>query len=80
MQTSHTVLSLRRWIALVTILFILPWSTAAERLFWVSPSGNDKAPGTQEAPFQTLPRAQAAVREAVPGMDGDVVVNLEPGV
>ena len=51
----------------------------AERPFHVSPTGDDDAPGTQEAPFQTLYRAQEAVREAAPTMGDDVVVNLAPG-
>ncbi|HUT94221.1 MAG TPA: LamG-like jellyroll fold domain-containing protein [Thermoguttaceae bacterium] len=52
----------------------------AERQFHVSPTGDDEAPGTLEAPFQTLYRAQEAAREAAPGMSADVVVNLAPGV
>ncbi|NQT13965.1 MAG: right-handed parallel beta-helix repeat-containing protein, partial [Planctomycetes bacterium] len=51
----------------------------AERPFHVSPTGDDDAPGTPEAPFQTLYRAQEAVREAAPGMGDVVVVNLAPG-
>lgn len=51
----------------------------AERQFHVSPTGDDGAPGTPEAPFQSLYRAQEAAREAAPGMSADVVVNLAPG-
>lgn len=49
--------------------------------FWVAPDGSDSAPGTREAPFQTLERARDAVQE----VDGrqqngvDVVVYLRDG-
>jgi hypothetical protein len=47
--------------------------------FFVSPTGTDTNPGTQSAPFQTLSRAQTAVRAITPGMSGDVVVYLRQG-
>ena len=50
------------------------------RQFHVSPTGNDDASGTREAPLRTLYRAQEAAREAAPGMSGNIVVNLAPGV
>ncbi|MEV6279911.1 right-handed parallel beta-helix repeat-containing protein [Nocardia sp. NPDC051832] len=43
--------------------------------FHVSPSGDDSAPGTEEHPFATLPRAQRAARESV----GAVLVHLRAG-
>ncbi len=68
-------------LAALLALSVLPHAAAAAgRTFYVSPTGNDEAPGTQAAPFRTLHRAQAAAREAAPDMDGDVVVNLAPGV
>jgi hypothetical protein len=47
--------------------------------FFVSPAGDDGASGTQEAPFLTVPRAQAAAREAAATATGDVVVTLAAG-
>jgi hypothetical protein len=44
----------------------------------VSPSGNDGGPGTREKPFQTLDRAQRAVRQW--NADRDVTVELADGV
>jgi len=46
---------------------------------YVALNGADTNPGTIEKPFRTLYRAQEAVRRAVEGMDGNVVVNLAPG-
>ena len=48
--------------------------------FYVSPSGDDRAAGTKEAPFRTLLRAQAAIRAAAPAMAGDLIVNLAAGL
>lgn len=45
----------------------------------VAPSGADTGPGTAEQPFRTLHRAQEAVRRAIQGMEGDIIVNLAPG-
>ncbi len=62
------------------LLLVCAYTRADEgRNFHVNPDGNDDSPGTQEAPFETLYRAQAAVREAAPGMNGDIVVNLAAG-
>lgn len=49
--------------------------------FWVSPKGNDAAPGTQSAPFRTLHRARDAVRSLTPRQrgDSDVVIQLRGG-
>jgi hypothetical protein len=44
----------------------------------VSPSGNDSAAGTADAPFRTLERAQAAVRSL--NAQHDVIVQLADGV
>jgi len=45
----------------------------------VSPSGDDGAAGTFEAPFATLERAQQAARRRVVDADRDVVVHLRDG-
>lgn len=53
---------------------VAPWQS-----FFVAPGGDDVNPGTQELPFRTLERAQAAVRAVATGMQGDVVVYLREG-
>lgn len=68
--------------SLATLALILSCAQAhvyAERQVHVCPTGDDDAPGTQEAPFETLYRAQEAVREAAPGISSDIVVYLAPG-
>ena len=45
--------------------------------FAVSPAGDDTADGSAAHPFRTLPRAQAAVRDA--NRNGDVVVRIAGG-
>ncbi len=49
--------------------------------FWVSPSGKDANPGTQQAPFLTLQRARDAVRDLPSAAfeDEDVYVYIEAG-
>ncbi len=47
--------------------------------FYVSENGNDANPGTKEAPFATIAKAQQAVREVNAGMKGDIVVNIADG-
>ena len=61
------------------MLLAVSLSAGAESHVYVSPTGNDDAPGTQDAAFQTLYRAQAAARQAAASMGGDIVVNLAPG-
>ena len=61
---------------LVLLLSCAGADARAERQLYVSPTGDDAAPGSREAPFQTLHRAQEAAREAAPGMSADVVVNI----
>ncbi|MFB9292583.1 right-handed parallel beta-helix repeat-containing protein [Persicitalea jodogahamensis] len=48
--------------------------------FYVSAQGNDNGRGTQTAPFQTIARAQRAIRE-LPGNQRrqDIVVQIQPG-
>jgi hypothetical protein len=49
--------------------------------FYVAPGGDDAQPGTKEKPFQTLERAQAAVRQAIRSQPpaGPVTVWIAPG-
>ncbi len=51
----------------------------AGHTLYVSPAGDDRAAGTEQAPFRTLGRAQQAARILAKDMQGDVVVNLAPG-
>ncbi len=53
---------------------------ALEHAIYVSPNGDDAASGAREKPFRTLSRAQAAARQLAQRGDGDVVVNLAPGL
>ena len=46
-----------------TLLVLLLFTSAHGAEFFVSPSGSDRNPGTQERPFLTLERARDAVRE-----------------
>jgi len=59
-----------------------PSSPTASVEFWVSPLGNDAAPGTRKEPFKTLERAREAVAHVEPKQweQGEVVVYLEDGV
>lgn len=47
--------------------------------FYVSPDGSDTAPGSENAPFQTIERAQEAVRGINKDMNGDIKVILRGG-
>ncbi len=50
-------------------------------VFYVSPTGDDSAQGTEDKPFATLKRAQQAVRELVArGLDRPVRVVIREGV
>ncbi|MFO0774283.1 MAG: right-handed parallel beta-helix repeat-containing protein [Nitrospiraceae bacterium] len=45
----------------------------------MAPDGNDADDGTRSHPFRTITRAQAAVREHVESMQGDIAVYLREG-
>ncbi len=47
--------------------------------FYVSPSGNDKNPGTKEKPFQTISHARDSVARINGKMTGDIVVYVGGG-
>ena len=64
---------------LLLLCLLMQVCPGAERTFYVSPTGSDDSPGTGEAPFRTVHRAQVAMRGAVGAMDGDIVVSLAPG-
>jgi hypothetical protein len=54
-------------------------SWGSELLLYVSPHGDDRAAGTQQAPLRTLYRGQQVARELAKDMRGDVVVLLAAG-
>ncbi len=47
--------------------------------FYVSPAGSDTHPGTAEKPFQTLQRAQQAVRAVNASMNENITVHIAAG-
>jgi hypothetical protein len=57
---------------------VVPKQTKDVLVIAVSPDGSDLASGTREKPFQSLQRAQQAVREA--SADHDVTVELANGI
>lgn len=64
-------------------LFSLFWLAAdagIQATFYVSPSGNDANPGSLSQPFQTIGRAQTAVRAINGSMTGDIYVYLRGGI
>ena len=68
-------------IILISLLFILPL-TAGE--IWVSPSGKDSNPGTQNAPFLTITQALKQAREwrrlSDPSIKGGISIILKDGI
>ena len=54
-------------------------ASAAPLEVCVAPNGADTNPGTPQQPFQTLHRAQQAVRGMVEKMTADIIVNVAPG-
>ena len=66
-------------------LFSLCWAVAGasfaatQATFYVSPSGNDAAEGSKDAPFKTITQAQKAVRAINGSMTGDIEVILREG-
>lgn len=51
-----------------------------DKAFYVSPGGNDRADGSKSTPFQTISRAQNAVRRLIhQRIQGTVTVHILPG-
>ncbi len=64
----------------VTHLLLIAASAAPMGDYFVSPSGDDANPGSEEAPFATLERARDAVRERIRlGLQKDLTVVLRGG-
>lgn len=79
---------LRRSILLLSAMFVpfvliphvvSPATADVGTNFYVSPRGDDSAPGTRDRPFKTLERARDAVRRVNAQMRKDVVVNIDDG-
>ncbi len=62
-----------------TLAFAGAAAAATQATFYVSPSGNDAAAGTKDAPFKTITQAQKAVRAINGSMTGDIEVILREG-
>lgn len=66
------------------ILLLLVWSVSCIQVFgqmefYVSPFGDDSDPGTLEAPFRTVQKAQDAARQSNNKAAGDITVYLRGG-
>lgn len=70
---------MRKSVALMVLSVLSGTCFGAGQTLYVSPAGDDAAAGTEQAPFKTVCRAQAAVRALAARMDGDVVVRVAPG-
>lgn len=68
-----------RGLAFVSIVLLWTPLTFAVQAFYVAPSGNDAAPGTEAEPFASLAKARDAVREANKTATEDVTVYLHGG-
>jgi hypothetical protein len=62
--------------ALISLAFALP---AVSADLFVSSGGNDAAAGTATAPFKTLAKAKAAVRQMIPSATGPINVYVRAG-
>ncbi len=74
---------IRSWLILLTTwicTIFTPLMSHASVTFYVSPTGNDRNPGTETAPFQSIARAQTAVRPLTASMTSDITVILRGGV
>ena len=47
--------------------------------FWVDPNSATNGDGSENAPFNTISAARNAVRDVIPSMNGDIVINLKSG-
>src|SRR5210317_2078312 len=64
----------------VALVCVSPFSVqAAQRVFVVSPSGNDSNPGTETKPFRTIAHARDRVAAINRKMSDDIVVSLRGG-
>lgn len=75
MTRNHT------WCLLSILLFAAIFCPSAHGAdaYYVDPGGDDANPGTLDAPFRTIARAQEVVRTRNAAMTGDIVVHLRGG-
>ena len=77
---TRTTIAIGTWFVAIAGLGMLANACrGAEHPLYVSPTGDDRAAGTEQAPLRTLYRAQQAARVLAKDMRGDVVVHLAPG-
>jgi hypothetical protein len=71
------------WLVAIVLLSLMGSSLLARAeaslTILVSPDGNDHNPGTTDAPFRTIERAQAAVRSLTATQSSDITVLLRGG-
>lgn len=67
---------LAAWISAIS----MPLLSEASVSFYVSPTGDDRNPGTEAAPFRSIERAQTAVRPLTDTMTSDITVVLRGGL
>jgi hypothetical protein len=63
----------------MAVLFVSAGFADTQAVYYVSPTGSDSNPGTEEKPFQTLAAARDAVRAVNSSMTGDIYVFLRGG-
>jgi len=66
-------------IALPIALANIAMAGEAQKTLYVSPVGDDSAPGTEAQPLKTIAKAQELVRTTAQNMTGDIVVILGGG-
>jgi len=82
MLREHCAIAARPCLAFIIVLVSVSSAdllAAEQPSFYVSPSGNDRDPGSEARPFKTLTRARDAVRGVNAKMDADIVVVLRGG-
>ncbi len=50
-----------------------------QQILYISPTGDDNHPGTEEEPLASIPRAKEIIREINTDMTGDIIVYLREG-
>jgi hypothetical protein len=79
MKPQNRFKSAGRLIALAGLGLVSGGCLCTGQRLYVTPSGDDRADGSRQAPFRTLARAQEAARSLTSDTDGDVVVLVAPG-
>ncbi len=80
--SSRTPSRRRVWTLLSALVFFTPASLSfAAGPFWVSPSGSNSNPGTEQQPWLTIQKARDHIRQngLNQNMAADIVVNIKAG-